>query len=116
MLPAEEEAFPASRYTLNKKKEFIITPGVAREYALRFRYKNVGAPVTAQLRIVDQKGAVLVDREMKFPTTPKKFKLVSTTTGTQINAGNYQVQLLVPSTKKPIVGATPVEFEYLEVQ
>ena len=116
MLPADDEAFPASRYTLDRKKEFIIKPGVAREYALRFRYKNTGAPITAQLRIVDQKGTVLVDREMKFPTTPKKFKLVSTTTGTQINAGNYQVQLLVPGTKKPVAGATPIEFEYLEVQ
>ena len=116
MLPADDEAFPASRYTLDKKKEFLIKPGVAREYALRFRYKNTGAPITAQLRIVDQKGTVLVDREMKFPTTPKKFKLVSTTTGTQIKAGNYQVQLLVPGTKRPVAGATPIEFEYLEVQ
>ena len=117
MLPADEEAFPASRYTPDTRKNakalFTITPGVAREYALRFRYKNVGEPLHAQLRIIDQKGAVLVDRDMLFPTTPKKFKMVSTTTGTQINAGNYQVQLLVPGTRKPVSG---IDFEYLEVQ
>ena len=121
MLPADEEAFPASRYTPQKglrardKSEttFIITPGVAREYALRFRFRNNGAPVKGQLRIIDEKGIVLVDNEILFPSQPKKFKMVSTTTGTQINAGNYHLQLLEPGTKKSIKG---VEFEYVEVQ
>lgn len=117
-LPPDEEAFPATRYDQLKQKgkaitEWQITPGVAREYALRFRYKNVGEPVNAQLRIIDQKGIILVDRMMTLPTTPKKFKLVSTTTGTQINAGVYRLQLLDPDTKKPL---KDVEFEYLEVQ
>ena len=121
MLPADEEAFPASRYTPLKnlkardKSEtmFLITPGVAREYALRFRYRNEGEPVTAQMRIIDEKGITLVDREILIPSQPKKFKMISTTTGTQINAGNYHLQLLQPGTKKTIKG---VEFEYVEVQ
>ena len=121
MLPADEEAFPASRYTPQKslrakdKSEtmFVITPGVAREYALRFRFRNNGAPVKGQLRIIDEKGIVLVNNEILFPSQPKKFKMVSTTTGTQINAGNYHLQLLEPGTKKSIKG---VEFEYVEVQ
>ena len=121
LLPADDEAFPATRYTpvtgLRTKDKaetmFRITPGVAREYALRFRYKNVGEARTARMRIIDEKGSILVDRDILFPTTPKKFKLVSTTTGTQINAGNYHLQLLQPGTTKSLKG---VEFEYLEVQ
>ena len=121
MLPADEEAFPASRYTPQKNLRakdksqtmFVITPGVAREYALRFRFRNNGAPVKGQLRIIDEKGIVLVDNEILFPSQPKKFKMVSTTTGTQINAGNYHLQLLEPGTKHSVQG---VEFEYVEVQ
>ena len=30
-----------------------------------------------------------MDRELAFPPTPDKFKMLSTTTGTQINAGTY---------------------------
>ena len=121
LLPADDEAFPATRYTpvsgqrTSDRAEtlFRITPGVAREYALRFRYKNAGAPQTAQMRIVDEKGSILVDRNIVFPTTPKKFKILSTTTGTQINAGSYSLQLLQPGTKQKLRN---VEFEYLEVQ
>lgn len=118
MLPSDKEAFPATRYEQQKYdgkavSEWIVTPGVAREYALRFRYKNVGEPVVAQLCIIDQKDIVLVDRLMTFPTTPKKFKIISTTTGTQINAGVYRLKLLNPETHEPLDG---VEFEYLEVQ
>lgn len=115
LLPADEEAFPATRYTPAATKKgakrgdhtFVITPGVAKEYALRFRYKSPDGAQTCRMRITDQKGAVLVDRDMTFPQTPKKFKTISTTTGTQINAGNYRVQL---------IGLTGVDFEYLEVQ
>lgn len=125
LLPADAEAFPATRYEplpskqkakkgqLSYVSEWQITPGVGREYALRFRYKNTGEPQTAILRVIDQKGSVLVDREMRFPTTPNKFRIISTTTGTQINAGNYRLQLLQPGSKKPLEG---IEFEYLEVQ
>lgn len=121
LLPPDEEAFPASRYTPVKgvrtkdrtETQFVITPGVAREYALRFRFRNTGEPLTAQLRIVDAKGVALIDRPILFPTTPKKFKLLSTTTGTQINAGRYHVQILTPGTRTAVKG---VDFEWLEVQ
>lgn len=121
MLPADEEAFPAIRYTPARNQHtadrcqtaFIITPGVAREYALRFRFRNTGAPIEARLRIVDAKGTALVDRPLLFPTTPKKFKLLSTTTATQINAGRYHVQLLTPAGRTTVPG---LELEWLEVQ
>lgn len=120
MLPRDVEAFPAVRYqeaSEAKKKtgkartayhEWTVTPGVAREYMLRFRYKNVtGRAIKSHLTVTNAQGGVLVDREMTFPTTPDKFKTIGTTTGTQINAGSYRVR---------IKGAENIEFDYLEVQ
>ena len=96
------------KYNQIAKAQWKITPGVAKEYALRFRYKNVtGAPVKARLRVIDSKHVVMRDAEITFPPTPKKFKTVSTTTATQINAGVYQVILS---------NAGKLDFETLEVQ
>lgn len=111
LLPKDAEAFPVSKYTAKKlKNSFVwtITPGVAREYALRFRYKNTtSAPVKARLTITDRNGIVLQDRAITYPPTPKKFKTLSTTTGTQINAGSYSIA---------VIGGNGLEFDYLEVQ
>ena len=106
-LPKDTEARPASVYKPVKAGTFIITPGLGQEYALRFRYKNTtGTPVTARMTVTDAKQAVLVDRDITFPPTPNKFKMLSTTTGTQINAGTYTLRL---DTKE-------IEFKELEVQ
>ena len=86
---------------------FQIKPGLGQEYALRFKYKNVtGNPVRARLTVTDSKRAVLVDRFVNFPPTPPKFKMLSTTTGTQINAGTYNVR----------IEAEGVEIKELEIQ
>ena len=117
LLPQDTEARPASVYqpalTTAKQKasggvtQFIIHPGLGQEYALRFRYKNVtGNAVVARMLITDSNRTVLVDREITFPPTPPKFKMLSTTTGTQINAGTYTVR----------IEAKDVEFKELEVQ
>lgn len=116
-LPADTEIRPATVYQpMAKSKQpkaksqgttFIITPGLGQEYALRFRYKNTtGHPVTARMTITDSKHAVLVDRMVSFPPTPPKWKMLSTTTGTQINAGTYTVQ----------IDTNDVEFKELEMQ
>jgi len=111
-LPKDTEARPASIYqpqaNSNKKgTTFIITPGLGQEYALRFRYKNTtGEAVNARMTITDSKNMVLVDREVSFPPTPPKFKMLSTTTGTQINAGTYTLRVYTDK----------VEFKELEVQ
>jgi len=62
--------------------------------------------VTGRLTITDSKNITLVDRELTFPPTPDKFKMLSTTTGTQINAGTYRLT----------VEAAGVEFKNLEMQ
>ena len=106
-LPKDTEARPASTYKFNDDGTFIITPGLGQEYALRFRYKNTtGEPVTARMTITDSKRTVLVDCDVTFPPTPNKFKMLSTTTGTQINAGTYTVR----------IDTKDVEFKELEIQ
>ena len=108
-LPQDTEARPATVYQPNAKQNntFVIKPGLGQEYALRFRYKNItGNPVKARMTITDSKRTVLVDRDITFPTTPNKFKMLSTTTGTQINAGTYTVK----------IDAQDVEFKELEIQ
>ena len=56
---------------------------------------------------VDNKGIVVHSGDITFPTTPAKFKILSTTTGTQINAGKYRII---------ISNANGVDFETLEIQ
>lgn len=113
LLPQDKDVFPAVRYKANEQKKsdkftWTITPGVAREYMMRFRYKNTtGEPQVGRLKIVDSKGAVLLDSDMTFPETPNKYKTIGTTTDSQINAGTYQVT---------VSGVKNVSFEYLEVQ
>lgn len=107
LLPQDNEVFPAVRYK-SKSSTWTINPGVAREYMLRFRYKNTtGEQQVGRLKIVDSKGIVLLDRGMTFPETPNKFKTIGTTTDSQINAGTYQIILS---------GLPNVSFDYLEVQ
>ena len=121
-LPQDTEVRPASVYQPMAKQNntFVIKPGLGQEYALRFRYKNTsgapilrfrykntsGAPIKARMTITDSKRTVLVDRDITFPTTPNKFKMLSTTTGTQINAGTYTVKIETQN----------IEFKELEMQ
>ena len=106
LLPKDTEERPASVYQPVSEQPlfagqpapvgttFVITPGLGQEYALRFRYMNTtGNAVTARMTITDAKNAVLVDRDVTFPPTPNKFKMLSTTTGTQINAGTYRLHI-----------------------
>lgn len=107
LLPQDNEVFPAVHYK-SKTSTWTINPGVAREYMLRFRYKNTtGEQQVGRLKIVDSKGIVLLDRDLTFPETPNKFKTIGTTTDSQINAGTYQIILS---------GLPNVSFDYLEVQ
>ena len=121
-LPQDTEVRPATVYqpiassgnqkgqrskVKGQRSTFIITPGLGQEYALRFRYKNTtGNAVKARMTITDSKHTVLVDRMVSFPPTPNKFKMLSTTTGTQINAGTYTLH----------IDTNEIEFKELEVQ
>ena len=92
---------------VQRSTSFIIKPGLGQEYALRFRYKNTtGNAVKARMTITDSKRTTLVDRDITFPPTPNKFKMLSTTTGTQINAGTYTLK----------IDTKDVEFKEVEIQ
>ena len=72
--------------------QWNISTGLAQVYALRFNYMNIsGKAKVFNIQLVDSKGVVLRNDEITFPETPEKWKQISTTTGTYINAGNYKV-------------------------
>ena len=112
LLPPDSEARPATIYAPQKPRAgqpttFVVRPGLGQEYALRFRYKNTtGRAVTARLTMTDTKRTTLVCRDITFPPTPDKFKMLSTTTGTQINAGTYTIT----------IDGTGLEFKEMEMQ
>lgn len=77
--------------------EWSISTGLAQVYALRFKYMNAsGKPLTVRMQFIDSKGIVLKDNHITFPDTPEKWRMMSTTTGTFINAGHYRVLLTAP--------------------
>ena len=74
--------------------EWNVSTGLAQVYALRFKYMNTsGKPIPVLMKFIDAKGVVLKEDILTFPETPDKWKMMSTTTGTYINAGHYKVLL-----------------------
>lgn len=74
--------------------EWKVSTGLAQVYALRFKYMNAsGKPMTVRMQFVDSKGITLKEDEITFPDTPEKWRMLSTTTGTYVNAGHYRVIL-----------------------
>lgn len=71
---------------------WTISPGLAGVYALRFKYMNTTAkPIIAKIQILSSDNRVMREDNIQFPSAPEKWRLVSTTTGAYINAGNYKV-------------------------
>lgn len=115
LLPKDTDERPAAQFTPSASGKGVTTwkiqTGLGKEYALRFRYKNEEkSPVVATMTLTDSKGIVLVDRKMTFPVNPKKFKTISTTTGTQINAGSYTLTITAPDKRQKL------SFERVDVQ
>ncbi len=71
--------------------QFKFATGLAREWVMRCRYKNLsGRPVASEWQLLsDADGRVIAQGSLGFPPTPPKFKLVSTTTQGMVNAGSY---------------------------
>ena len=77
---------------LGSSVQWTVSTGLAQIYALRFNYMNTsGKPVKARLQMIAANGTVLKNDEITFPDTVEKWKQISTTTGTFINAGTYRV-------------------------
>ena len=68
--------------------------GVAKVYALRWKYYNPEKVRKLHVKITDQNGVVFKDDDITFLQTEQKItkrKMTSITTGTMVNAGNYHV-------------------------
>jgi hypothetical protein len=74
---------------------FKISAGVADKYALRLKYHNGGLKtLTATMQLQAADGTILETEALNFkPVRKNKTGTVATTTGTSINAGNYEVIL-----------------------
>ena len=104
-----EDALVKGKYSLQEHKKmkgvffgkssknsitWNISTGLAQVYALRFKYMNsTGKPIKVRMQFIDSKGGILKDDELTFADTPAKWRLLSTTTGSYINAGYYKVVL-----------------------
>ena len=113
-LPADKGGRPSAKFNAEEGQTqggatFVIQMGLAQEYALRFRYKNVDQPlVRAHWRLLAQQdGRLVAEGNVTLPQTPNKFKVTSTTTGTFVNAGTYRLV---------VSEAAGCEFESVEVQ
>lgn len=74
--------------------QWNISTGLAQIYALRFNYTNTtGKAIKVRMQLIAANGTVLRSDDITFPETQEKWKQVSTTTGTYINAGSYRVVL-----------------------
>lgn len=90
--------------------EWTIQTGLAQVYALRFKFMNVsGHSVPVNLKLIAPNGAVLKDDTITLPDTPEKWRMLSTTTGGYINAGEYKVIVSAPD-------LSGVAFDSLEIQ
>lgn len=75
---------------------FEYNVGVAKVYALRFRYYNPEKERTLHVKITDLNGVVYKEDDITFVKTPEKKtkrRNTSITTGSQTNAGSYKVTL-----------------------
>ena len=88
---------------------FDFQTGLAHENILRFRYKNeTGASVNSKWELRSQAdNRIIAQGTLAFPVTPAKWKPVSTTTGSMVNAGAYTLVLRTD---------VPLEFESLTVE
>ena len=79
---------------VKNRMEWDFSVGVARVYALRWKYYNPEKTRQLHVRITDAKGVVYKDDDITFLQTQQKKtkrKMTSITTGSQINAGTYHV-------------------------
>lgn len=78
----------------NNSITWNVSTGLAQVYALRFKYMNAtGKPMKVRMQFIDSKGVVLKEDHLTFADTPGKWRMLSTTTGSYINAGYYKVVL-----------------------
>ena len=94
--PTSRTAMEIEGKKLKNRMEWDFSVGVAKVYALRWKYYNPEKVRQLHVRITDAKGTVYKDDDITFVQTQQKAtkrKTTSITTGTQVNAGQYHVEL-----------------------
>lgn len=92
--PKSERGIEVEGRSVKGRMEWDFQVGVARVYAIRWKYYNPEKARQLHVRITDAKGVVYKDDDITFLQTQAKKtkrKMTSITTGTQINAGTYHV-------------------------
>ncbi|WP_072317349.1 malectin domain-containing carbohydrate-binding protein [Sinomicrobium oceani] len=96
----KKEDYVAFEKDGNNSISWEVSPGLAGEYLLRFRYMNTNPKaMSVRLHIESSDGIVLRDDEISFPVADVKWKILNTTTGGYINAGTYKITLSAPDMK-----------------
>lgn len=83
-------------FTNNTKNSisFTVSPGVANNYLLRYRYMNTSdKPISVHLKIEDANGILVHENNIDFPIKNKKWKILNTSSGGFINAGTYKISI-----------------------
>ena len=94
--PTSRTAMEIEGKKVKDRMEWDFSVGVAKVYALRWKYYNPEKARLLHVRITDAKGTVYKDDDITFVQTQQKVtkrKTTSITTGTQVNAGQYHVEL-----------------------
>lgn len=77
--------------------EFEVKPNLGATYLLRFRYMNRSEEsIPMQMELINTlNGVEMLKDTIWFEPASEKWRIMSTTTGSQINAGTYKVRLTV---------------------
>ena len=110
--PVTRPALEIEGRKVKNRMEWDFNVGVAKVYALRWKYHNPEKDRQLHVRITDAKGTVYKDDDITFLQTQQKVtkrKMTSITTGTQVNAGQYHVVLTGEGMDKMLFDAMTVE-------
>ena len=94
--PHTNNTIEAEGRRVGRRMEWDFNVGVAKVYALRWKYYNPQQARRLHVRITDTNGVVYKEDDITFLQTQQKKtkrKMTSITTGSQVNAGRYHVTL-----------------------
>ena len=113
LLPPRTNSSITAEGTLHKNvMTWNYNVGVAKVYALRFRYYNPEQERTLHVKITDLNGVVYKEDDIVFVKTPEKKtkrRNTSITTGSQTNAGSYIVKLSGKGIEKMLFDKLTIE-------
>ena len=110
--PKSNPALEVEGKMVKKQMVWNYQVGVAKVYALRWKYYNPEKVRKLHVKITDQNGVVFKDDDITFLQTEQKItkrKMTSITTGTMVNAGNYHVVVSGEGLDKMMFDALTIE-------